>query len=612
MYLLASWNQKNLFISKAKQNRKLILVYILLVIYLFVFLAQYVLKSGLIYDDVFNANIGGYKYFGLSSIDITVHFAKESLYTGRFYPLAYYAYCFFDLLNIRDSCLLYKEFLLVSTLINCLLIYQSVIIFSRQREIAVLSLVLFPIFCTMSCSYFSPIYGFHMLTQTVLSLTLISIILLKKYTENDSYKYKVFSLLAFAGALCTYELAFIFIIAHVLVLIMYMHDKTKRQKVIGQYICLWGLGIGANVIVRMMNKTVYDGATIHVEPKAVVDAFFKQISGSFPVIRYFGERDYYLMPETLMAVLREMVMTEWGVCILFGVILLLIYKIRENADVYIFEELDIIFIIVWGLLLTLGPAGIISLSQKYQTQVDWGKGYQPFYISSFGFSILFGVIIYHLLWARKRKIFWGILFGIIFLASEYNLVLNQTIGRYSIKWYDGYSKSRCLIVQAIEAGLLDNITSEDILVGCSNVQFDNYESSAFYSHLSKRKVQACSILEFEDVGGHKGCRQGLIDINEYINAYAIFHTYKDNRGIVCLAPLKEILGENEVICEGPIYIYLNCEKNDLEKVLLYKDDELKETVSKENIILGNDSIDNTILKISMGKSYNIYDFGVVQ
>lgn len=108
--------------------------------------------------DVANINVSGIKYF-YSLFGFIIYIIKKWMKLGRFYPFAFYSYYFFDFIQSR---LIYKIIILLTTVIDALLIYKIIKKILDEKTV-IISLIIFPLFCTLSTTYIPPLYSQHML-----------------------------------------------------------------------------------------------------------------------------------------------------------------------------------------------------------------------------------------------------------------------------------------------------------------------------------------------------------------------------------------------------------------------------------------------------------------
>ena len=133
-------------------------------------------------DDVANINVSGIKYF-------------------------------FDFIQSR---LIYKIIILLTTVIDALLIYK-IIKKILDEKTAIISLIIFPFFCTLSATYIPPLYSQHILIQIMFAECLLALYLTISYMEEGKIWKIVIASLLYTFVLCTYEISFTFIFLFVLI-----------------------------------------------------------------------------------------------------------------------------------------------------------------------------------------------------------------------------------------------------------------------------------------------------------------------------------------------------------------------------------------------------------
>lgn len=255
-------------------NRKL------LVISIFTFilcLAPYICSSGYLSDDVPNINVSGIKYF-YSLFGFTVYIIKKWIKLGRFYPFAFYSYYFFDFVQSR---LIYKIIILLATLTDALLIYK-IIKKILDEKTAIISLIIFPLFCTLSATYVPPLYSQHMLIQIMFAECLLAFYLTILYMEDGKIWKIIIASISYAVALCTYEISFTFIFLFVLIY-FYFNKKNSIWPIYFVFISITVV----NIFLRLFTVERISHTKVNLNFIIALKTFFSQLTGSFPIIDLF-------------------------------------------------------------------------------------------------------------------------------------------------------------------------------------------------------------------------------------------------------------------------------------------------------------------------------------
>lgn len=571
-----------------------------------------IITSGYMYDDVFNSNASSIAFFGSSVGQLTFDQILNWIGAGRIFIFSFYAYFLFSIVN---SVVVYKLLIIISILINYILIFYFVKRYTRRIEIAWLALLFFPLFCNMSCTYFSPIYGFHSLVQTTFSLCLLSLIFLIKYYENQKARYMVLSVVTYFIAIFMYELAYVFIIIHILICLTTSPEQKYTKKFLSliPVLSIWGFGIATNIVVKICSTAAYSGSSINIDVRKIVDTFFYQLSGSFSIIRYVVEQEQYQLPINFVDVLRNLNLYDIIITILFIILVISIFctllksKAKEDCNK---EKNNFLPTILFALMLVILPAALISLSSRYQSELSWGKGYLMFYVSSFGFSICLASLVFFCITSFKGtvKVFISSFLAMsITICGSVGLILNQQLGRITVDTNNSYQRSADLVQNAADCGIFDIINDNDVIIGVSNSVFDQLESAVFYTRMAKKKIQACSINEYSNlVFGEKNTVSNNIVIDYTGKEYIVYNLSDGKKsGIVLLAELENFNGGNP-LCTGPLYAYVETEYaigRPLYEKIQYNETSLRNTVLCKQISVITNNEKSSLYSIELNDTY---------
>lgn len=529
------------------------------IIYIFLFFIPIILKSGLYSDDIYNINSPAVEYFGTSVREFTSDIIGAWISMGRFYPLAFYAYGLYDLV---PSVAAYKLCICISIAINSYLIYKLVRMY-LPKEYALCSLLLFPVFCNMSATFHSAVYGFHMLIQNNLTLILLSFIFLQMYLDKRKKRYMVISCISYAAALLMYEIPYPFILVHIF--ICAINEKNVKKTIINSIplVSIWSAGIAANIIVRL-NATVEKYTSIGFDIKKIIVTFVNQLSSSFPIIRYIKEAPQFGMPKNISGFFESLAVSDIVVAVsLMAMVLLGTIELKKHKSAVDFRKS--VICIILGLCIAVFPAALIALSSKYQSIITFGVGYIPTYISSFGIAMCGAVLWINCVKkimesSEKIAVTFSLISGVFVVSFT---ILNLFLGRATVNaqnkitYYD-----RSLICDAADFGLFDAVSPNDLLVGTTLTMYDAGDPPLFYSNINKRKVQAVYYDVLPYIKRGEDFDYSYVKINYTGDIYATYHTSDSSgNGIVLLAPMLSS-ADDVCICSGPVFCYIKNDKTD--------------------------------------------------
>ena len=169
-----------------------------------------------------------------------------------------------------------------------------------------------------------------------------------------------------------------------------------------------------------------------------------------------------------------------------------------------------LFLCILGMLLVIIPAGMTSISKKYQEELMWGLGYMQTFLQLSGLSFLLlscylktNEVILSTKLLNTFKLFFSIIFGFLF-------AMNGQINRLTVSYLNQiWSEPRDKM--AITLSYLSKGIEPNISILMNRRYLARWETTAFvYSHTNKRPT----IYSIEDLL-HKGleCPSWFIDTN---------------------------------------------------------------------------------------------------
>jgi hypothetical protein len=382
----------------------------------------------------------------------------------------------------------------VVKLITILIILAGVLLFyffvknqSKSLPLSLLVLFLMPLFFQFRL-WHDPILAFTFLLPICFLLLMASIILFQSYLNKTKKTHYFLSILFYFLGAITYEVTLplsclYFILAF---------DKTKKftesLKISYPYLLISLTIILSDFAIKYYLKTdkliqsTYPGSDFYLEPMKFLSAFFIQIVSTVP-LSYFAS----VIGHIKLYKLTYMVSDIFVLPILFFILYILFNSFFSYRKA--FNSRALIFV---GISLLILPAFLSSVSghQIELNQVGYGMGYLTVYIQYFGFCLLLLLLLTQLkrYTSNKYLIAASVLMTIIFSAAAFlNLGLNRFV---ATKTNITYKYPRELIQKALEAGLLNDLDSESLLLSSVRVPSDY---TWFYSTVLNRKISHCDL-----------------------------------------------------------------------------------------------------------------------
>ena len=440
-------------------------------------------------DEINSLTKGAMEYYDRSLFDHTWQIAKIWMQSGRFLPLSFYSYSVFVLF---PDLLSYRLFLFVLNLGAIAVFAGFIHQMTKKWEAACISMIAVAVFFQYR-DYHDAILAYHGMLQFVSILFFASLILQFKALEKKRIQYSVISGIFFLSNLLLYEITYAFIIVYLLLFIFYRKRKNVFKLFIPHIIALSISGM-LTIIVRQLAVNVsYNGISFSFHPEIVVQTFIKQFTAVFP-LNYL----HIIYEQISLPFWKHLAPYHFTSFIIFFFLILYCsfhfikkQKKRDKDSTALFripnlpekllkkekqiERCDkakndalypadrhswekILFFI--GVALCVVPAGIVSLSSRYQQELRTGEGYLPVYIQYFGAVCCTTALFFLLLrWIEKFSI--KIIFCIVtavcstcilFFTTAVNQVVVDIIVGNSVQPVSNH---------ATEVGIFDAISDRD-------------------------------------------------------------------------------------------------------------------------------------------------------
>lgn len=338
------------------------------------------LESDYFGDDLYNFQVPGFVPLTYPSVfDLTKHYFMEWVNVqGRFFPGAWYVYYLFYIL---DTIYLYKLFLLNITIAGIGVFSYLIYLLSKDKYLSLLFLFLTPVFFQYRL-YHDPMLSFQGLMQVVFIYTTLSLIFLTKYLQDSSRYNYYLSLFFFTLALLTYEISYIFIFLFIPIVLSHMKLKNNLRKIFYlsiPYILILCLLALFTLYLRSHAATNTGAYVPNWDLLIILKTYFNQTISVLPT-------SYSIATGNISGFYHFITFRDTSIALFF--ILLYIYSLS-------FKERNVLNknLILLGVLIIVLPGILISLSPRYQSQIQFGIAYLPIYIQSFGASLLLALLI---------------------------------------------------------------------------------------------------------------------------------------------------------------------------------------------------------------------------
>ncbi len=448
------------------QQRKIVAIYIASIICVFLtFLLLFkVPYNG---DDMINClTDGGLSYSNRSLFDHTYSLLQSWMNSGRFYPLAFYSYAMF---TAFPTLVAYRS---IQIILNMAVIV-SFAVFVRKLTandlLAVAGILIAPVFFQYRY-YQDPITAYHGMLQLVALYIILALILHLKGLESGKIRYQLLGMVFYAFSLLTYEISFAFIVLF-LVLPFYYEKPRRAALSMLPYIIITSVILSFTLYLRTVapNPT-YAGISFSWDVYGIMKAFLSQLSAAIPL-------SYWLLatPDFMIYSVKVMMnnISVGDVVIMLLMWALLIISLKNLPAKKAGQK-----ILVFGILLWVLPATILSLSSRYQTELSPGVGYLPVYVQYFG-GILIALYVCSLILSRiskerKRKIVSVILVSCFCFGFLLNHVNNRTIQ----KTYSNNNRQD-VSTYAMEQGMMSCVEEGASLLVIEGGYGMNFEPTSF-------------------------------------------------------------------------------------------------------------------------------------
>lgn len=533
--------------------------YLFLSTLLFLMVVSPMFMSGYISDDAINSYTPGYLIQDHQTVmQFTFKIITEWIHNGRFFPLAFYEYGLFGLIQ---NLLVYKIFLFIVNLINISMFLYSIFILTKNKAIINISFLTLPLFYAFQIGH-DPVLAFHGLLQLTFLYVLISLISLKRYLDSKRFRYIVLSVLFYALSLATYEITYSFFLFHA-VLIYFNYKQAPTQKkskllyivpFMGSAVLFAGLSLWLRHIFNVSIIGSSSPYTISTRIYPMVVTYVQQLVGTLPLSYRILDPDnlfsshYSLFIKSILLALPSVLIFLLGLC-------------NGNKSMTKDEKLGLQSTIVLGLLMFILPSILVSFSPKYQTYIGWGRPYLPVFIQRFGLDL---ILISGGLYSRHKVVQWlKFLDDDLFpkmiryfsLAMVAILCIFTFTSNYNVvqKSNQFWLYPRKTLEYALDHGLLNSLPSDSVILIDGNNPWDTTAFFLMHSGVEGQKVlskgnylvsgslepQSLNIQQSSESGGESPSTKNIY--------YLRYNSKQLGTGYVILAPINELKINNDTI-----------------------------------------------------------------
>jgi hypothetical protein len=444
-----------------------------------------ILIAGYYGDDAANSLIRGYTQLHHQNIWQTIwYFIQVWIHSGRLNPL-----------SITLSYLVFYHFpnVIIYQCVRLIFIWLSIFSFawlikliSKETKSGILFLLLVPL-CWSIRDFFDPLTSFAILLPITVIFSALSLGFLFKFIESNKYFYAAISLISYVCALLTYEASIVIFFGAAI--IIWLEAKQQFAKQILPYFLITACYALLSLLLHYVNSHVYDGIQIG-SPYHFLTTFGSQFSAAFPLsYRVLG----HLPIVNSAALFKEFFASYSLSALMVGLLIASIFSIYSPLKTLDLKKKTLVFLTLMGLNLTITPAILIAITQKYQSMLKIGVGYLPVYLQYFGMACLLLVLLNRL--ARHKKptlLFFVSAIGSVIVTFSFMLNV-YVVQKINVDW----KYPRELVQKAMEQGIMKQVPQNSILFSNQPV----LDADSFYQQYANLKLTV--ITNSAEIDKHK-------------------------------------------------------------------------------------------------------------
>lgn len=481
--------------------RKYIMWISIAIMYILCF--KLVITSGYMFDDMWSSVDLGVAINNDTTIGKMVLGDIERWVTsyGRILIFSFYSNFALNYLPL----IVYKGMIVGAMFLDGLVLGGIIGELTDSKRLKYLTVLIFPAVISLRATYYTGVYAFHGLVQFCLLMVLLAVYSYIRYRKTGKVRFQVASCIFWFISLGIYEAAYVLCLCFIVALVcidgwdcvkkhFWKSIKTGLPQIIIEII--WCI---ANIVARFLASGDYDGATPNMSPGKIIPTFLKQCSGSVGLGAAITDLHQLSFVDWVDFIKNNVGFSEvLSYILLFAaLILVLIYMNDEKVR-------NLGGMAVLGTILIVMPSVLISISVKYQKEVEWFKGYIPAYFGSWGLSLILAVVIIYISSRLLGNRNWFVCFNV---AAAFLITLtfafDSIVGSYSVQDADTfYQNDVDTMKDSIDAGLLDDIGMEYVLdTSYATYTLDPDYTNRAYTTWLKRKN---NVVGWDDIYTNKG------------------------------------------------------------------------------------------------------------
>jgi len=298
---------------------------------------------------------------------------------------------------------IYKALILLLVVLNVFAFGHFVKVMTGSKYFSYLLMLVIPSFFQFRL-YHDPILAFGGYMQFLFLFLIASLIFLKKYLSGNGRAYLAISVAIYNLALYFYEVSFVMLPIYLLLVFEARRTFKKAFSTGFPFLASFLIALALNLLTLFVWKdpasAVYAGTKINFNI-AIIPTFLIQIGAALPLSYYFGNPSK-IFDHTLSELLSRASLPYLLIILVFTLLYLRLSKNLHKEDIR-WRTLTLT-----GLIFFLTPAFLISLTEKYQTELipfGFGMGYIPVYIQYYGLLMsLAGVFFFVFRFIPSRRV----------------------------------------------------------------------------------------------------------------------------------------------------------------------------------------------------------------
>lgn len=452
-------------------------------------------------DDWLNANsgIGTFYYSGESIGELTLRIFKNWIAEGRLFPFSTYNYYLFAVFNTLHS---YRFYLFCITLVMVLVSGLVIKKLTQNYLMTALFMTLAPMMFYLSgdndCN---PLLCYHGLMQNTVIWFMCAVLCLLEWIDTNIRIYAVLGSVFYFMSLLTYEVAYVFIVFAIFVVLYKEPDIRKAVKKMIPILIAWGGALMLNMIVRVSASGGYSGIEVAFSISKIVNTTLCMMAAAFPIYSAFAGGHTFAWSDVSMSSIVLSVAYAF-------IFVLAFYVFREKRT----SKRERVIIYCMGASLWILPALLIGVSVRYQNEIRWGTNWLPYFVEVIGTSIILVQLCRDMYDTIAGSTYWKwmkhVLSLFLFLVIGYVALWNRIDGAHSYQKEE--MNGTYTIQEALESGIAESVSDKDIIHVVQTVGSET-EPHIFYSRFARKRCNA-DLLQSEE-------QYNSIDYSVYENEY---------------------------------------------------------------------------------------------